>query len=62
RLLLGNPDFKGDFLYSLVDPAQPPSSTLTITLVSRSFQDLINRDVNEWKKADNNPKPIPEPE
>ena len=62
RLLLGNPDFKGDFLYSLVDPAQPPSSAVTITLVSRSFQDLINRDVNEWKKADNNPKPIPEPE
>ena len=60
RLLLGNPDFKGDFLYSLVDPAQPPSSTLTITLVSRSFQDLINREVDEWKKVDNNPKPIPE--
>ncbi len=60
RLLLGNPDFKGDFLYSLVDPAQPPSSPLTISLVPRSFQDLINRDVNEWKKADNNPTPIPE--
>ena len=62
RLLLGNPDFKGDFLYSLVDPAQPPSSAVTISLVSRSFQDLINRDVNEWKKVDNSPKPIPEPE
>jgi hypothetical protein len=31
-----------------------------ITLVSRSFQDLINREVDEWKKADNNPKAIPE--
>ena len=61
-LLLGNPDFKGDFLYALVDPTQPLSSPLTITLVTRSFQDLINRDINEWKKADNNPKPIPEPE
>jgi len=60
RLLLGNPDFKGDFLYSLVDPTQPPSSPLTISLVPRSFQDLINRDVNEWKKTDNNPTPIPE--
>jgi len=60
RLLLGNPDFKGDFLYSLVDPAQLPSSPLTISLVPRSFQDLINREVNEWKKADNNPTPIPE--
>lgn len=60
RLLLGNPDFKGDFLYSLVDPDQPPSSAVKITLVSRSFQDLINRDVNEWKKADNNPTPVPE--
>lgn len=54
QLFLGNPDFKGDFLYALVDPQTPLTSPITITLVSRTFQDLINRDINEWKKADNN--------
>ncbi|MEB3309363.1 MAG: DUF4340 domain-containing protein [Snowella sp.] len=64
QLIFGNPDFKGDFLYTLINPDKPLPSEVSIALVSRTFQELINRDPNEWKKADNDPKvapPSPEP-
>lgn len=54
RLFLGNPDFKGDFLYTLIDPEKPLPTQVSIALVSRTFQDLITRDSKEWKKVDNN--------
>ncbi len=56
QLMLGNPDFKGDYLYTLIDPDKPLPSDVTIALVSRTFQDLINRNSNEWKKVDNKPQ------
>ncbi len=50
QLLLGNPDFKGDFLYALIDPPATPTLKMPVYLVSRSFQALIRRSPQEWQK------------
>ena len=51
-LLLGNADFKGDSLYAIVDPPDPPTAQVKIRLVSRTFQDLIQRSPQDWRKVD----------
>lgn len=63
QLWFGNPDFKGDYLYSLIDPDKPLPAEIKIALVSRTFQDLISRDSTEWQKVDSsspNPAVIPQ--
>jgi hypothetical protein len=59
-LLLGNADFKGDSLYAIVDPPDPPTAQVKIRLVSRTFQDLIQRSPQDWRKVDSSP-PSPAP-
>jgi hemin uptake protein HemP len=60
-LLLGNADFKGDSLYAIVDPPDPPTAQVKIRLVSRTFQDLIQRSPQDWRKVDSSqPSPAPQ--
>jgi hypothetical protein len=58
RLVLGNPDFKGDSLYALVDPPDPLPPEITIRLVPRSLEELIRRSPRDWQTA---PEAAPNP-
>ncbi|MGA1626400.1 MAG: DUF4340 domain-containing protein [Prochlorothrix sp.] len=52
ELVLGNADFKGDFLYALIDPAAPPTETSRIHLVPRSLLELARRSPQDWQQAE----------
>lgn len=58
RLLLGNPDFKGDSLYALVDPPDPLPEEITIRLAPRSLEELIRRSPQDWQTV---PEPAASP-
>lgn len=51
ELRLGNPDFKGDAVYALIDPADPPTDTVRIHLLPRSLIELARRSPQEWQQA-----------
>jgi hypothetical protein len=53
ELLLGDADFKGDSLYALIDPADPPAETSRIHLVPRSLLELARRSPQDWRQAEN---------
>jgi hypothetical protein len=61
RLLLGNPDFKGDALYALIDPAPPAPEKVPVYLVSRSLQEMMRRAPQDWQQAapSFSPSPLP---
>lgn len=61
RLLLGNPDFKGDALYALIDPAPPLQAQVPVYLVSRSLQEMIRRSPQDWQKtpSSTSSRPLP---
>jgi hypothetical protein len=60
RLFLGNPDFKGDSLYALIDPPQPQPPELTVHLVSRTLEELIRRSPSDWQvPSPQEPSPVP---
>ncbi|MFN5515471.1 MAG: hypothetical protein ACK5CA_12200 [Cyanobacteriota bacterium] len=58
RLLLGNPDFKGDSLYALTDPPDSLPEQITIRLAPRSLEELIRRSPQDWQTP---PEPAPSP-
>ncbi|MEB3174356.1 MAG: hypothetical protein VKN60_04085 [Cyanobacteriota bacterium] len=58
RLILGNPDFKGDSLYALVDPPDPLPEEITIRLAPRSLEELIRRSPQDWQTV---PEPMASP-
>ncbi|MFN9174632.1 MAG: DUF4340 domain-containing protein [Synechocystis sp.] len=55
ELLLGNADFKGDSLYALIDPVDPPPETSRIHLVPRSLLELARRSPQDWQQAELEP-------
>jgi hypothetical protein len=52
RLLLGNPDFKGDALYALIDPVTPAPEKVPVYLVSRSLQEMMRRAPQDWQQTE----------
>ncbi|MGL5034157.1 MAG: DUF4340 domain-containing protein [Microcystaceae cyanobacterium] len=56
-IFLGEPDFKGDSLYALINAPTPVVNPVKISLISRTFQDMVKRSPTDWKKADEIPSP-----
>lgn len=50
RLLLGKPDFNRSFLYAQADPPTQPSGQVDVLLVSKDFENAVNRSLSEWKQ------------
>jgi hypothetical protein len=48
KLVLGNPDFEGKFLYAQIDPSTQSDRALTVILVTQDFQYALQRDLAEW--------------
>ncbi|BAZ14969.1 hypothetical protein NIES4071_68390 [Calothrix sp. NIES-4071] len=63
RLILGKPDFNNSFLYARTD-LNTNSNSIQVLLVSKDFQNAVNRDISEWQQAQDNPQkssPLPLP-
>lgn len=64
KLILGKLDFSNNFLYAQINPSPKPDATTNVLLVSKDFQNAVNRDISEWKQAGDNseqssPLPLP---
>lgn len=61
RLLLGGYDFNRSFVYALVDPPAALSGDITVFLASPSFENAVNRPLEEWKQLPPSPSPSESP-
>lgn len=52
QLILGKPDFNGQFIYATIDPSSQPQQELSISLVPQNFQFAIERSLEEWKQRE----------
>jgi len=59
RLLLGGYDFNRSFIYALVDPPPAISGEIKVFLASPSFENAVNRPLEEWKEVLRSPSPSP---
>ncbi|MBF2065055.1 MAG: DUF4340 domain-containing protein [Calothrix sp. C42_A2020_038] len=64
RLILGKPDFNNSFLYAQADPTTKPDGKIDVLLVSKDFQNAVNREITEWQQVGNtsqtsSPLPLP---
>jgi hypothetical protein len=59
RLLLGGYDFNRSFIYALVDPPAALSGDIKVFLASPSFENAVNRPLEEWKQVERSPSPSP---
>ncbi|MBD1842926.1 DUF4340 domain-containing protein [Cyanobacteria bacterium FACHB-63] len=57
RLVIGKPNFNRNFLYALVDPPADINQNLSVLLIPITFQNAVDRPLNEWKR--DQPKPSP---
>ena len=53
QLILGKPDFSGNFLYAQADPPVKTSQQLQVLLVPISFEDAVKRPLSEWQEKEN---------
>ncbi|MBW4514011.1 MAG: DUF4340 domain-containing protein [Timaviella obliquedivisa GSE-PSE-MK23-08B] len=61
RLLLGGYDFNRSFIYALVDPPPALSGEIKVFLASPSFENAVDRPLEEWKELAPNPSPSESP-
>jgi hypothetical protein len=62
KLVLGKQSFDNRFLYAQNQFATKPDGNVEVVLVSKKFEDAINRSLSEWKVVENNQKtPSPTP-
>lgn len=61
QLILGKSDFNRRFLYAQVDAITKSNSNVDILLVSKDFENAVNREVSEWKQSaeKNESQPLP---
>jgi Domain of unknown function (DUF4340) len=64
KLILGSPDFSNNFLYAQTEASIQPDGKVNVLLVSKDFQNAVNRELSEWKQAGDNatqssPLPLP---
>jgi hypothetical protein len=52
RLFLGQPDFKGDFIYSQLEPEGEPPEEVSVLLLSVNFKNVLTKPVSEWEKSE----------
>ncbi|ACK65095.1 conserved hypothetical protein [Rippkaea orientalis PCC 8801] len=48
ELILGKSDFKGEFLYAIIDPNIQNNSQIEISLVSQDFLSALDKKAEEW--------------
>lgn len=61
RLLLGGYDFNRSFIYALVDPPPALSGEIKVFLASPSFENAVDRPLEEWKQLPPSPSPSESP-
>lgn len=49
EMVLGDTDFSGQFLYAQVDPQKTPDNQKTVLLVSKSFQQAVEKPISQWQ-------------
>jgi Domain of unknown function (DUF4340) len=62
QLLLGKLNPNGSSLYVQADPTVKPDGNIDVLLVSKDFENAVNRELSEWKQTVNNsdiPSPTP---
>jgi hypothetical protein len=62
QLILGKPDFNGRFVYAQADPAPQNHGNVSVLLVSKDFENAVNRELSEWKENpqdETKSKPLP---
>ena len=62
KLVLGKPNFDNRFLYAQNNIATKPDGNIEVVLVSKNFENAVNRSLSEWKAVDNSkisPSPSP---
>ncbi|BDA68925.1 hypothetical protein CAL7716_030910 [Calothrix sp. PCC 7716] len=63
KLILGKLDFSKNSLYAQINPSSKLDK-INVLLVSKDFQNAVNRDISEWTQAGDNPgqsSPLPLP-
>ncbi|MEA5594144.1 DUF4340 domain-containing protein [Rivularia sp. UHCC 0363] len=63
KLVLGKPNFENSLLYAQNQFANKPDGNIELVLVSKNFENAINRSLSEWKAVNNSqstPSPSPE--
>jgi hypothetical protein len=51
RLILGKPNFNGQFLYAQADPPTKVGKELSVLLVPKDFENAVKRPLAEWQQA-----------
>jgi Domain of unknown function (DUF4340) len=59
QLTLGKHDFKNAFLYARGDTVTKPDGNVDILLVSKDFENAVNRPLSEWQEALDKPTSTP---
>ena len=49
QLILGNPDFKNEFIYAQIDPL-PQVKGVKVSLISKDFLNAVERKLEEWEQ------------
>ena len=50
KIILGQPNFQGEFLYAQIDPPSPSTEEIILNLVPKNFQYAVDRQSEEWIK------------
>ncbi|MDJ0733205.1 MAG: DUF4340 domain-containing protein [Nostocaceae cyanobacterium] len=61
QLIVGNPNFNGSFVYAQIDPAAKLEGNVNVLLVSKDFQNAVNRSLSEWKQPETKSEEKPSP-
>ncbi|MBD2201293.1 DUF4340 domain-containing protein [Calothrix sp. FACHB-1219] len=64
QLLLGKLNPNGSSLYVQANPTVKPDGNIDVLLVSKDFENAVNRELSEWQQPKNNseqPTPTPTP-
>ena len=59
QLTLGKRDFKDTFLYARGDTVTKPDGNVDILLISKDFENAVNRPLSEWQEAVEAPSSTP---
>ncbi len=48
KIILGQPNFQGEFLYAQIDPSSSSQEEIVLNLVPKNFQYAVDRKPEEW--------------
>ncbi|QSJ16589.1 DUF4340 domain-containing protein [Nostoc sp. UHCC 0702] len=60
QLILGKSNFNNNFVYAQTDTTPQPNGNINVLLVTKDFENAVNREISEWKQpVDNKATPLP---